>query len=129
MMRRPLITSLGAGFSGDGHSCQDVDECAAGTSGCDQGNCTNTMGGWECGCPHGSLMVLTRGLTFDQSMIGCACFSHAALQLSQLGTSIDGVHIGASCLRLLAQRRVDAASLTGIIWCFLHCCPCCGPIY
>ena len=33
-------------------TCQDIDECAAGTDGCDQ-SCANTTGGYECGCDSG----------------------------------------------------------------------------
>ena len=43
------------GFAGDGHTCADIDECANGTANCDSTNgvCTNTDGGYSCGCAAG----------------------------------------------------------------------------
>lgn len=35
-------------------SCQDIDECARGYQSCGYGaECTNTIGSYECHCPHG----------------------------------------------------------------------------
>ncbi len=44
------------GFTGDGITCTDIDECALGTSDCDaHAMCTNTIGGYECTAPVSSL--------------------------------------------------------------------------
>ncbi|XP_071476683.1 uncharacterized protein [Diadema antillarum] len=42
------------GYSGDGEVCQDIDECAEGTSLCSpDADCTNTQGSYRCACREG----------------------------------------------------------------------------
>jgi len=42
------------GYTGDGSSCTDADECADGTDDCDElATCANTDGGFTCTCPAG----------------------------------------------------------------------------
>jgi hypothetical protein len=42
-----------AGYTGDGVTCNDVDECATGTRCGATGICTNTPGSFVCSCPSG----------------------------------------------------------------------------
>ena len=42
------------GFTGDGHSCDDIDECADGTHSCSTNAiCSNNVGSFECDCVEG----------------------------------------------------------------------------
>lgn len=42
----------GTRLAGDGHACDDVDECADGTAGCSH-QCINAVGSAFCACPDG----------------------------------------------------------------------------
>ncbi|XP_056392642.1 uromodulin-like [Hyla sarda] len=41
------------GFSGDGFSCYDINECYSGPYPCNVGYCVNTYGSYNCVCPSG----------------------------------------------------------------------------
>jgi hypothetical protein len=51
-----------AGWQGDGHTCQDIDECALHIDGCDQ-KCINTQGSYRCECNRGFTLVMRAGST------------------------------------------------------------------
>ncbi|PFX12938.1 Fibrillin-1 [Stylophora pistillata] len=43
------ICTCKVGYTGDGHSCSDVDECKGGNNLCDEiANCSNTVGSYSC---------------------------------------------------------------------------------
>ncbi|MBK6847477.1 MAG: hypothetical protein IPG96_08055 [Proteobacteria bacterium] len=45
-----------AGFSGDGVTCADIDECVVGAAACTAGDeCLNLAGGYFCGCGPGQV--------------------------------------------------------------------------
>ena len=46
------------GFSGDGETCNDLNECLDGTNNCSSNaECTNTVGSFECACSKGNLLT------------------------------------------------------------------------
>ncbi|XP_066271717.1 mucin-22-like [Branchiostoma lanceolatum] len=52
-----------SGYSGDGVTCTDVDECASNNGGCG-GTCTNSAGSFRCSCGNGYVLN-DDGLTCD----------------------------------------------------------------
>ena len=48
------LCSCNPGYSGDGRTCVDIDECDMGTHNCSvNANCTNTVGSFSCSCNYG----------------------------------------------------------------------------
>ncbi|XP_071996626.1 thrombomodulin-like [Engystomops pustulosus] len=50
------MCSEGYTLGADGKTCEDIDDCAANPNICEH-HCTNTIGGFKCGCPPGYEMV------------------------------------------------------------------------
>ena len=53
------------GWQGDGHECQDIDECAMHIDGCDH-ECVNTPGSYYCKCNRGYKLVSEAGAVLGQ---------------------------------------------------------------
>ncbi|XP_040285692.1 thrombomodulin-like [Bufo bufo] len=52
------MCSEGFTLGDDGRTCEDIDDCAANPNTCEH-HCTNTIGGFDCGCKPGFEMVET----------------------------------------------------------------------
>lgn len=83
-----------AGYSGDGTTCSDVDECAAATDDCDAvATCANTPGAFTCTCPPGYTDVNGDGT--DCSDIDECAGGAAACDPAATCTNVGG---GFSCV-------------------------------
>eukprot|EP00933_Yihiella_yeosuensis_P016770 TRINITY_DN141_c2_g1_i1.p1 TRINITY_DN141_c2_g1~~TRINITY_DN141_c2_g1_i1.p1 ORF type:complete len:521 (+),score=94.56 TRINITY_DN141_c2_g1_i1:228-1565(+) len=70
------------GFTGDGKTCSNIDECALGVDNCyradDWWNCTDTTGSFTCRCPHGYFDVHTTNKSVPN---GTQCASYTKMEL------------------------------------------------
>ncbi|XP_035689728.1 fibrillin-2-like [Branchiostoma floridae] len=70
------------GFTGDGVSCQDIDECSLGLDDChSNADCRNTEGSYTCACSRG----FTGNGTFCTAITGTT-----TIQPTVTGTAVDG---------------------------------------
>lgn len=56
------------GFSGDGHTCEDIDECKSGIAcKCDGCTCKNTWGGYDCKCKGNDIYMAEQDTCIERN--------------------------------------------------------------
>jgi hypothetical protein len=85
------VCTCPAGYSGDGTTCEDLDECALGTSGCAaNAHCENTDGWFTCSCNPGFTGDGTVCDDTDECEDGTAECAEAAVCTNTPGTYLCG---------------------------------------
>lgn len=112
-----VTLSFAAGFKGNGQHCEDIDECADRTSGCDQ-SCTNTKGGWECSCKDGFTMV--RVLFTMVRVLLAACLWQSALHVNLYAAFFTCLGwCTAQGFHQLCSQKMAASSMSSSIHAFV----------
>lgn len=103
---RGYICQCPPGYRGDGKSCVDIDECAEGSSGCDQ-TCVNEPGTYHCECADGFNLfggIGVPGFCFPKDMCGkdngrCEqlCYSQNGQPICSCGRGLQLAADGKSC--------------------------------
>lgn len=95
-----------AGFTGDGMTCTDINECAASNGGCDMNaTCANTVGGRTCTCQPG---FLGDGLTCRAVWVQVGALAGVHINPDNFG----GLAVGAGSKLFFGPRTNDPTQLT-----------------
>jgi hypothetical protein len=106
------LTVCGDGYSSDGQSCTDIDECATDNGGCGSGaNCTNTTGSRTCECLPGYSDVDWECLDIDECSLNTDdCHANATC------TNITGKYTCACDAGYSGDGQICTAVATGALW-------------
>ena len=106
------LTVCGDGYSSDGQSCTDIDECATDNGGCGSGaNCTNTTGSRTCECLPGYSDVDWECLDIDECSLNTDdCHANATC------TNITGTYTCACDAGYSGDGQICTAVATGALW-------------
>ncbi|XP_042477336.1 vacuolar-sorting receptor 6 [Macadamia integrifolia] len=79
------------GFSGDGHTCEDIDECKEGLAcQCDGCTCTNTWGGYDCKCKADHLYIKEHDTCIAKNTSAFAWFVSMFVLAAVVGAAMAG---------------------------------------
>uniref|UniRef100_A0A7C8ZZS2 EGF-like calcium-binding domain-containing protein n=1 Tax=Opuntia streptacantha TaxID=393608 RepID=A0A7C8ZZS2_OPUST len=79
------------GFRGDGHTCEDIDECKEGsTCQCPNCSCKNTWGGYQCKCEGDRLYLQDQDTCIERSSSTFGWFASVVVVGIVVGASLAG---------------------------------------